>query len=81
MTWPVAFSLRSSRSVDQPGQRPLLLAQRLLDPLHGVGQRRLGQPAARSRRAAAHQDDGQRRAQRQHHGQQNVDQDIHCQPL
>ena len=34
-TWPVAFSLRSSRSLTPASA--VLLAQRMLDPLHGVG--------------------------------------------
>ena len=73
--------------VDHLAQRLFLLAQRTLDPLHGVGllaERQaellahlLGLAAA----ALAQQDDGQRHAQQHDDGQQDDRQNIHCQPL
>ena len=85
--WPVAFSVRSSRSLDHLAQRLLLLAQRTLDPLHGLGllaERQaelvahlLGLAAA----ALAQQDDGQRHAQQHDDDEKDDRQKIHWQPL
>ena len=57
-------------------QRPFLVAQGFLDALHGVGQHDLPLgvvPAQHQRHQPCAEDDD--------HRQQDVDHDIHCQPL
>ena len=59
------------------GQRLLLLAQRTLDPLDGVGQHEFMAGAFLAAVAPAHHDDQQADQQKRDHSEEEIDEKIH----